>query len=124
MTLSLLPQTLHVAANTLGVTLTSSIVANTGKLRCEMSLTTFLLLYFTSFGSLYSRSRASQVVLVVRNKCRRCKGRGFDPWVGKVPWRRAWQSTPVLLPGESQGQRSVAGYSPQSLIEADMTEAT
>ena len=30
---------------------------------------------------------------------------GFDPWVGKIPWRRAWQPTPVFLPGESHGQR-------------------
>ena len=37
---------------------------------------------------------------------------GFDPWVGKVPWRRAWQPTPVFLPGESHGQRSLAGYGP------------
>ena len=37
---------------------------------------------------------------------------GFDPWVGKIPWRRAWQPTPVFLPGESHGQRSLAGYSP------------
>ena len=37
---------------------------------------------------------------------------GFDPSVGKMPWRRAWQSTPVFLPGESHGQRSLAGYSP------------
>ena len=33
--------------------------------------------------------------------CKRLKRRGFDPWVGKIPWRRAWQSTPVLLCGES-----------------------
>ena len=45
-------------------------------------------------------------------QCRRCKRRGFDPWVGKIPWRRAWQSTPVFLHGESQGQRSLVGYSP------------
>ena len=32
---------------------------------------------------------------------------GFDPWVGKIPWRRAWQSTPVFLAGESHGQRSL-----------------
>ena len=36
----------------------------------------------------------------------------FDPWVGKIPWKRKWQPTPVFLPGESQGQRSLAGYSP------------
>ena len=34
-----------------------------------------------------------------------------DPWVGKIPWRRAWQSSPVFLPEESHGQRSLAGYS-------------
>ena len=37
----------------------------------------------------------------------------FHPWVEKVPWRIAWQSTSVLLPGESHGQRSHMGYSPQ-----------
>ena len=35
----------------------------------------------------------------------------FDPWVWKIPWRRAWQPTPVFLPGESHGQRSLAGCS-------------
>ena len=34
----------------------------------------------------------------------------FDPWVGKIPWRRAWQPTPVSLPGESHGQRSLVRY--------------
>ena len=38
---------------------------------------------------------------------------GFDPWVGKIPWGRAWQRTPVFLPGEAHGQRSLAGYSPR-----------
>ena len=42
---------------------------------------------------------------------RRCKRYEFDPWVGKIPWRRAWQPTPVCLPGESHGQRHLAGYS-------------
>ena len=36
---------------------------------------------------------------------------GFDPWVKKIPWRREWQPTPVFLPVESHGQRSLAGYS-------------
>ena len=35
--------------------------------------------------------------------CRRHKRCLFDPWVGKIPWRRAWKSTPVFLPGESHG---------------------
>ena len=46
-------------------------------------------------------------------QCRRHKRRGFDPWVEKIPWRRAWQPTPVSLPGESHGQRSLGGYSPR-----------
>jgi len=37
---------------------------------------------------------------------------GFDPWVGKIPWRRKWQPTPVFLSGEAHGQRSLVGYSP------------
>ena len=45
-------------------------------------------------------------------QCRRHKRRGFHPWVGKVPRRRAWQPTPMFLPGESQGQRSLVGYRP------------
>ena len=49
---------------------------------------------------------------------------GFDPWVEKMPWRRAWQPTLVFLPGESHGQRSLAGYSPYGGKESDMTEAT
>jgi len=40
-----------------------------------------------------------------------CRRRGFDPWVGKIPWRRAWQPTPVFLPGEFHGERSLVGYS-------------
>ena len=43
----------------------------------------------------------------------RCKRYGFNLWVGKIPWRRAWQFTPVFLPGESHGQRSLVHYSPQ-----------
>ena len=37
---------------------------------------------------------------------------GFHPWVGKIPWRREWQPTPILLPEKSHGQRSLASYSP------------
>jgi len=42
--------------------------------------------------------------------------------VGKIPWRRKWQSTPVLLPGKSHGQRSLVGYSPWCRKESDTTE--
>ena len=46
----------------------------------------------------------------------------FDPWVRKIPWRREWQPTPVLLPGQSHGQRSLVAYSSCSSKESDMTE--
>ena len=45
-------------------------------------------------------------------QCRRPKRLGFDPWVGKIPWRRAWPPTLVLLAGEFHGQRRLLGYSP------------
>ena len=57
-------------------------------------------------------------------QCRRCKRCGVDPWVGKIPWRRAWHSTPVFLPGKPHGQRILVGYSPQGHKESDTTEAT
>ena len=49
-------------------------------------------------------------------KCR------FDPWVGKIPWRRTWQPTPGFLPEKSQGQRNLVGYSPWGHKESDTTE--
>ena len=51
--------------------------------------------------------------------CKRCM---FDPWVWKIPWRRKWQPTPVFLPGESHGQRSLVGYSPWGCEELDTTK--
>ena len=57
---------------------------------------------------------------MVKNlQCRRAK---FDLWVGKIPWRREWPPTPVLLPGEFHGQRSLVGYSPLGCEHSDMTE--
>ena len=57
-------------------------------------------------------------------QCRRRKRCEFDPWVGKILWRRARHPTPVFLPGESHGQRSLAGYSPWDCKESYMTEVT
>ena len=56
-----------------------------------------------------------------RLKCL-CRRPGFDTWVRKIPWRRKWQPTPVLLPGESHGGRSMVGYSPWGHKESDTTE--
>ena len=55
-------------------------------------------------------------------QCRRQKKLGFNLRVGKIPWRRAWQPTPVFFPGEFHGQRSLLGYSPWGCKESDMTE--
>ena len=50
-------------------------------------------------------SPASQMVLMVKNPpARRYKRRGFYSWIGKIPWRRAWQPPPVFLPGKPQSQ--------------------
>ena len=50
---------------------------------------------------------------------RRCE---FNPWVEKIPWRKAWQHTPVFLPGQFHGQKSLAGYSLTGHKESDVTE--
>ena len=50
-----------------------------------------------------------------------CNKPEFDPWVGKIPWRKKCQHTPVFLPGESHGQRSLTGYSPWGHRESDMS---
>ena len=47
---------------------------------------------------------------------------GLIPGLGRFPWRRKWQSTPVFLPGESRGQRSLAGYDPWGRKESDRQE--
>jgi len=44
------------------------------------------------------------------SRCRKYKRCRFDPWGGKLPWRRTWQPTPVFLPGESPGQTNLLGY--------------
>ena len=54
--------------------------------------------------------------------CLQCRRHGFHPWVRKIRWRREWQPTPVFLPGEFHGQRSLVGYSPWGHRESDMTE--
>ena len=66
------------------------------------------------WGRLKQLSSSSNVPRCLSGKeptcqCRRC---GFNPWIGKIPWKRKWQPTPVFLPGKSYGQRSLAGSSP------------
>ena len=86
--------------------------------------------------SLYYR-KSSSFLLSINNPCKglpsgsvheesacQWRRRGFDPWIGKIPWRRAWQPTPVFLPGESHRHRSLVGYSPWGGKESDTTGAT
>ena len=54
--------------------------------------------------------------------CLQCGRPRFDPWVVKIPWRRKWQPTPVLLPGKFHGWRSLVGYSPRGRKQSDTTE--
>ena len=50
-----------------------------------------------------------------------CRSHRFNPWVGKIPWRRKWQPTPVFLPGKSLGQRNLAVYRPRGRKESETT---
>ena len=73
------------------------------------------------------QTRASQVALLVKNPPANAgdiKRPGFSPCIGKIPWRRAWHPTPVFLPREPHGQRSLAGYRLQGRKELDTTEVT
>ena len=51
-----------------------------------------------------------------------CRRRRFDPWIGKIPWSRKWQPTPVFLPAKFHGGRNLVGYSPWGHKELDKTE--
>ena len=68
---------------------------------------------------------ASQMALVLKNSPVNAGNmrHGFNPWFRKIPWRRAWQPTPIFLPGESHGQKNLAGYSPGSQ-RVNKTEVT
>ena len=70
----------------------------------------------------FLRLGASLVAQIVKSVCLQCGRSGFDPWVGKIPWRRKWQPTPVLLPGKSHVWRSLVGYSPWGCKELDKIE--
>ena len=85
-------------------------------MRIEKIMLDYLCDYLGFPGGASGKEPASQ--------CRRHKRCRFDPWVGKIPWRRVWQPTPVFLPGGSLGQRSLAGYSPKGRKESDTTETT
>ena len=88
---------------------------NEKKKQRELTCNIFYLTYYSKYyfniyftlgfaGSTSGKEPACQ--------CRKRKRKGFNPWVGKMPWRRKWQPTPVSLPGESRGQRRRESCSP------------
>ena len=65
-------------------------------------------------------AKAEQLQLAQQQRiCLQCRRCDFDPWVGKIPWRRKLQPTPVFLPGKFHAKRSLAGYSPWDHKELD-----
>ena len=77
------------------------------------------MILFCYFDQLNANNWASQVAQWLRIHLQG-RGRRFDPWVRKTPWRRKWRPTPVFLPGKSHGQRSLEGYSAWGHKELDM----
>ena len=71
---------------------------------------------------LYLPNRQSSLVAQTVRVCLQGRRPGFDPWVGKIPWRREWQPTLVFLPGNSHGWGSRAGPNLWSCKESDTTE--
>ena len=65
---------------------------------------------------------SEQIFTTLLSVCLQCGRPGFNPWVGKIPWRRKRPPTPVLLPGKSHGRKSLAGYSPWGRKESDTTK--
>ena len=57
-----------------------------------------------------------------KESCQQCQRPGFNPSVGKIPWRREWLHTSVFLPGEFHGQRSLVSYSPWGHKQSDTTK--
>ena len=66
--------------------------------------------HYTFYKGFPSGSVVKKKKKKIHLQCRKC---GSDAWVRKIPWRRKWQPTPVILPGKSHGQRSLVGFSPR-----------
>ena len=75
---------------------------------------------FEFFHKLLWNFLANAILITTQyRRRRRCR---LDPLVRKIPWRREWQPTPVFLPGEFHGQKTLVGYSPQGHKELNPTE--
>ena len=95
------------------------------KWNCHYSLTSFILYQklddWNTRSLVFEPDGASLWLRGLRVHLR-CRRPWFDHWVRKIPWRREWQPTPVFLPGEFCGQRSLVGYSPWGPKESGTTE--
>ena len=78
-------------------------------------------MFVFKIGTAQYKGRASPVAQMVKS-LPTMQEPGFNPWAGKIPWRRGWRPTPVFFPGESHGYSSLVGYSPWGRKELDMTE--
>ena len=83
---------------------------------------TALLLFFKQYHELVGGFPVGTSGKESTCQCRRHKRGRFEPWVGKIPWRRKWQPTSVSLPRKFHGQRSPVDCSPWSCRESDTTE--
>ena len=90
-------------------------------LRCSVCLCLFPPFFLNTLILWSSVHRGFPGGSVVKNLPASAGEGQFDPRVGKIPWRRRWQPTPVSLPGEVHGQRSLAGYSPWGHKESNTT---
>ena len=84
-----------------------------GPVQLQVSLFLFMDLYRISSSKVLNKYFVLRIRIYLKL---------FEPWVGKIPWKRKWQSTPGLLPGKSHGRRSLVGYSLWSCNESDTTE--
>ena len=87
--------------------------------RVRLFVTPWIVAYQAPPSMGFSRQEYWSGVPLPSPQCRRAV---FNPWVRKIPWRRAWQLIPVYLPGKFHGERGLVGYSSWGRKESDMTE--
>ena len=83
-------------------------------------LSEFIVLKLTNLSRVYMHRGLPWWLSGKESTCQ-CRRHGFNPWVGKIPWRTKWWPAPVLLPGRSHAQRRLAGYRPRGHKESDTT---
>ena len=110
-------------AESLGCTLETNATFSVNYISIKKSLTTNLIPFCVSGKGLCGATMCQDLPGGPSDKeptcqCRKRRRLGLHPWVGKIPWRGAWHPTPVLLPGESHAQRSLAGYGPWGCTES------